>query len=859
MSATDRKHWQTVSRLLDIALETPPGERDACLASACANDPALRQELEQLLRAADDSEYFFDGHAAELLPREALEEAVSRNGTDSQDESGIQIGRYRLKRLLGRGGMGTVYLAERADSDYDQLVALKLLPAAGQRRIRDRFLLERQALARLTHPGIARLLDGGITDDDRPFLVMEYVDGRPIHEFSKTQRLPIEDQLKLVLSICSALQSAHQNLIIHRDLKPSNILVVDSGQGETPNIKLLDFGIAKLLSDSDDADMEMTRTGERWMTPSYAAPEQIRGEATTTATDVYQLGVLLYELLTGQRPFDSTTASFDVQRAICDDSPTPPSRTTGRGAPVRHASSLLEPISSDIDAIVLKALRKEPGRRYASVETMAEDIRRYLKCEPVQARKGTRSYRLRKFFERHRVPLSVAGAAFLIVFVTTMIYTLGLADARDQAQAAAERAEAEARKNADITEFLVGVFAEANPNEQDGRVATIDQVLERGIERVMTDLADQPAEQAELLLIMGRVQRIRGQYDQAATLLQAALGHFQRVHGTDSAGALKSQWELARLYRLQRDYDRALPMYVKLLDVYMSLHGQEDPQTLSVMVGLADALRGEGYLDEAATEVEHAVSLIRSQPSNIDLLQSALAVYAIVLRAQERLPEAEAIYRELLADTLPDHDLSARAATWNNLGFVLRQQKRFGEAKTAYERAFALTVEVYGSAHPDSLIVLNNLASVEHTSGQYLAMEKTLLLKLALTREAYSENHWRIGDAAEALGAGLGDIGRFDDAIAYIEECMAIYRSDLGPDHAWTAGAMSLLAAALQIEQQPERAERLREESLIILRQESSLSPEIFRTVQRTADWYDAHGMASHASAYRQLLGENGG
>ena len=440
-----------------------------------------------------------------------------------------------------------------------------------------------------------------------------------------------------------------------------------------------------------------------------------------------------------------------------------------------------------------------------------------------------------------------------------MTHLRELADARDRAELAAINAQSEARKNADITEFLVSVFAEADPDKQDGEVVTVEQVLERGVERVLTDLSEQPAEQAKLLLIMGRVQRVRGKYEQAEGLLQNALERYQRLPDQDKEDMLLVQLELARLYRQQRQFDKALPIYQALADKITDRRQTEDTRMLSVVIGLADALRGTGRLEEASTTLEPILGVLRSRSEDTLLLEDALGVHAIILRAQERLADAEAIYRELLSETFSEEDLSSRAATWNNLGFVLRQQGRFVDAQSAYEEAFRLTVEVYGEAHPAPLTVLNNLAAVENHSGQYAAMEKSLRRGLTLSRDAYGEKHWRVGVAASSLGAALGDMGRYSDALPYLEQAVEVYSDSLGPKHSWTAGASALLAAALQIEKRAERAELLRDGSLAILQLEQSLNPAVLRDIERTADWYTQHSWNKFARSFRSLLDEDAG
>jgi non-specific serine/threonine protein kinase/serine/threonine-protein kinase len=408
------QRWQQVKKVLSHALELDPGSRRAFLDAACANDAELRAEVDLLLDQQVDSGDDLIEQVASDAARLRLNEGATKEGT--------RIGPYKILRELGRGGMGAVYLAERDDEHYHQEVAIKLIkPGLGGDAIRKRFRNEMQILADLSHPNIARLLDGGETADDVPYLVMEYVEGRPIDVFCDEKQLSIDERLKLFSTVCAAVQYAHQHLVIHRDFKPGNILVTEEGLP-----KLVDFGIAKLL---DQDRMDATATAMPFMTPDYASPEQVRGVAVSTATDIYSLGVVLYELLTGQRPYRvKSGAAHEVAKAICDEEPRRPSTTQKR-------------LHADLDNIVLMAMRKEPERRYATAEQFAEDIRRYLSGLPVRARPATFGYRAGKFVRRHK--FGVAAAALI-----TVTLLIGIVATVWQARVArAERARAERRFN----------------------------------------------------------------------------------------------------------------------------------------------------------------------------------------------------------------------------------------------------------------------------------------------------------------------------------------------------------------------------------------------------------------------------
>ena len=403
------ERWQQIKEIFQTTFELPPGERPAHLDQACGGDRELLAEVESLLLSMED-EGFLASAAADYVPGALTAESFDRN-------IGRRVGAYQMVRLIGEGGMGAVYLAERA-GEFHQQAAIKLLRAGmDSRGIVRRFHKERQILASLDHPNIARLLEGGTTEEGRPYFVMEYVEGQPIDVYADRHQLGIEDRLRLFQQVCAAVQYAHQRLVVHRDIKPGNILVAGSA---TP--KLLDFGIAKLLrSDVSPETAGLTRTGLRPMTPEYASPEQVRAAPITTATDVYSLGAVLYRLLTGQTPLELPPGSVEMERAICEKDPRPPSQVAGQ--------AVSRELRGDLDTIVLKALQKDPARRYASAEQLSADIQRYLDGMPIQARPQTLVYRAGRFVRRNRVPVAAAALVMisLAAGMTVAIYQAHIA------------------------------------------------------------------------------------------------------------------------------------------------------------------------------------------------------------------------------------------------------------------------------------------------------------------------------------------------------------------------------------------------------------------------------------------------
>lgn len=652
--------WARVMELFEAASAQPPEHRSAFLDVSCGGDAELRREVASLL--------VWDTPNNPALDRgveQALAEAASLVVPQALPIE--RIGPYRLLSEIGSGGMGTVYLAER-DGDFSQRVAIKvvrgLLDAEGLRR----FKVERQILASLEHPSIARLLDGGTTPEGLPYLVMELVDGEPIDRYCDTHALAVAQRVALFGRVCDAVSYAHRRLVVHRDLKPSNILVTADG---TP--KLLDFGIAKLLDDERAEAALVTTPSMRVLTPEYASPEQIRGETITTAADVYSLGVLLFELLTGRRPhvFDSRRPDAIGDAVLAQDAPRP-STVVAPGLGRRRE------LAGDLDTIVLAALQKEPARRYASVDALAEDLRRYLASEPINARPATWRYRAGRYVRRHR-----AGAAAAALFVVTVI-AFGAALAFSAASANRERRNAER-----VTSMLIQMFSGSDPRTVRGNSVTARELLDQGAERIRRDLRDEPDMQARLLDALGSVYAGLGLTDSAQTVFRDSMAARQSGGLADSQPAARTMWRLADTLRSRGDFTAAEPLARAAYEMTTRIVGPVNPQTGETLNTLAMVRLGQGATADAegmflqATQIfrdtlgpEHPMVALglqntaRSRLARGDragaerLLREALviqrrifgvvtaeslAMLARIATADGRLDEAEALLRESLA------------------------------------------------------------------------------------------------------------------------------------------------------------------------------------------------------------------
>ena len=645
LSPMDTERWHQAKGLLDEALALPPERRQAFLAAATP-DEALRSEVASLLvHYEDDPTFLEDPIRTEVL------QAVA----EAEDRAGARLGPYRLVREIGHGGMGAVYLAERVDGQFEHRVAVKVVAAGGIREdLRHRLRHERQILASLQHPHIARLLDGGVSDEGVPYLVMEYVEGVPIDVYCDRKRLTTTERLRLFRTVCAAVQEAHQNLIIHRDLKPSNILVTDEGR-----VKLLDFGIAKLLGE-DPAVTPLTRTGAQALTPEYASPEQLRGGPVTTASDVYSLGVILYELLTGHRPYQVRGRSpAEVERIICETAPARPSSvilqpavavTPARIGAARRTTPqrLRRRLQGDLDTVVMKALRKEPERRYRSIEPFSEDLRRHLARLPVQARPDTLGYRLSRFVRRH----AVGVAATVLVLLSLVGGIIGTAYQARVAAAARDRAEArfnDVRALANTLLFDLHDALHDLPGATPTRRLLVANALTY-LDILSRENRDDPALQAELAEAYQRVGEILGDphrpnlgdmdgaaehYRQTVALREA----LWRQHPEDPARRAELAEAYGRLAVVRSwsgDNDRAIALTRQALDLLAPLRGTDPDDRLLAHMG---RLRSElgwwlvwaGRLDEARGHLRPAeadlAALARRHPDDLDLLIDLFRTY----------------------------------------------------------------------------------------------------------------------------------------------------------------------------------------------------------------------------------------
>jgi serine/threonine-protein kinase len=748
----------------------PAAERAGFIGEQCSDDADMLAELRALLAAA-----VADDNTIEQIVQDAAKQLLDDAFGAKLDQ---RVGNYRLTELLGSGGMGNVYLAERADNQFQQQVAIKLLqPGRNSRELIERFELERQTLANLDHPNIARLLDGGQTPSGIPFLVLEYVDGQPIDKYCDEQRLAVADRLKLFQKICSAVGYAHRKLVVHRDIKPSNILVTVDGEP-----KLLDFGIAKLL-DSDGVPRQSmaTRAGGAAMTPEYASPEQVRSEPVSTATDIYSLGVLLYKMLCGRSPYIQRGLRTDLARAILDDEPSRPSTALSLANPTTGNQDSADEISAarqttvrnlkrrlqgDLDNVVLKAMRKEPELRYESAADFAEDIDNVLEFRPVAARPAGLAYRAGRFLRRHPVGVTMA-ALFTIALLASFVRIL---HERNRAQIATVQAE-------QVGEFLGDLFASASPERADGAEITAGDLLAEGAAKI-NQLDDQPAAQARLLEIMGNSYLYIGDYDEGGELLRRALELRRKRLPYDASAIANNLRDLSERDRLRGRPDLAEQLLRESHDLFVRAAGPQSSDAAYVLSRIGLAQFEQQRVDEA-----------------IDTLREAIAT-------KEALGERE--------------DVQA-IDMYGNLAIALDVAWQLDEAEAISQKVVAASRKLLGDKDPNTITRIANLGLIQMWQGNYLAAQRNLEEAYVSALEVRSTDALVLARAARNKGHILYFLGQFDAAMAaYREEQQYLVRLFERNDARvarplWTMADVRLTAG------EPSEARKLLEDAMRLL------------------------------------------
>ena len=709
------------------------------------------------------------------------------------------VGPYRLLQVLGEGGMGEVWLAEQT-TPIHRTVALKLIKAGmDTKAVVARFESERQALALMDHPCIARVFDAGPTAEGRPYFAMEYVPGLPITEYCDKHRLTIRERLELFTQVCGGVQHAHQKAIIHRDLKPTNILVIEQDNKAVP--KIIDFGLAKATAQRLTDHTMFTELGMMLGTPAYMSPEQAdqRQQNIDTRTDVYSLGVILYQLLVGALPFEPKTlqaAGFEaVLRVIREQEPPKPStkiRSMGEASNISAQNRRTEPgsyarqLQGELDWITMKALEKDRVRRYGAASELAADISRYLRNEPVAAGPATASYRLKKYAARHRFALGAAAALLLLLAgfaVTQAVELRRITEERNQATRERDRANR-------VTEFMINMFRVSDPSQARGNSVTAREILDKASADIETGLAKDPELQAQMMHVMGDVYDNLGLYARAMPLVQKSVEIRRRVLGPENPNTLKSENNLAILLARGGHYPEAEKLARETLDVSRRVLGPENPLTLGSMSNLAILLDHGGRLAEAEQLDRQTLDVSRRVlgPEHPNTLKSMMTL-ANVLWHEGKDADAEKLDRELLEIRRrvlgPDHPDTL--STMNNLANVLDDEGHFADAEKLYRETLDIQRRVLGPEHPVTLGSMSNLANALGNEGQYAEAEKLCRESLRIRRRVLGPEHPNTLESMNNLADVLAHEGQYDEAEKLDREALDIRQRALGPDNPETA------------------------------------------------------------------------
>ncbi len=820
MSTLSSEDWRRLSRLLDEALELPAEKRAAFLEEACARDPELRPRLDRLLAAGDQVGKFLDntqgGPAAALL-REMLdqdqglgeEDRASSAPTETAPPSSHPqdaIGPYHLMQKVGEGGMGEVWLAEQS-APVRRKVALKLIKAGmDSKEVIARFEAERQALALMDHPAIAKVFEAGATSRGLPYFAMEYVPGEPLTTYCDRHRLRTRERLDLFVQVCEGVQHAHQKGILHRDLKPSNVLV--ELQGDKPVPKIIDFGVAKATGARLTDKTMHTALGALIGTPEYMSPEQaeLTGLDVDTRTDVYALGVMLYELLTGALPFDSKelrSGSFDeLRRKIREVEPPRPStrvkslvERSGEIAKKRQTEpgKLASRLRGDLDWIVMKALEKDRTRRYGSPSDLAADIARHVRHEPVLAGPPSAAYRTGKFIRRHR--FGVAAAAVAAVGLVVFSFTMAAQAARIARER--DRANREAEVSKRVSEFMTGLFQVSDPSEARGNTITAREILDQGAERIDKELANSPVIQAQLMHTMGLVYRTLGIFEKAELLLARASQVRQRIRGPEHPDTLLTrQWLGFVMFQRGRNQE-AEKLLQEVLEAQRRVLGSHQADTARTASSLAAVYQTLGRYEEAeklmldALEIRRAV-LGAENPESLRSLRNLAGLYSEMKRhdkAEMLLRDALEVLQRLLG---PDHPDTLEAMS--NLGNTYWEAGRYDEAELLLREVVETTRRVLGPEHPGTLLALLRLGNIHNARGHYAEAERVYREVLETRRRVLGPDHIDTLRSMHNLATTLNTMGRYEEAEHLHRAVLEARRRQLGARHPEIASSLYNLA-----------------------------------------------------------------
>lgn len=886
--------WRELQSIFQQAVALPQEDRKEFLDRVCDGNLDLRNEIEALL-IADQSQESVDSPLK-----------LDMANLDSKLVGSV-IDDWKIIRQIGVGGMGTVFLAHRHTTDFQQSAALKLVKKGmDSEAVVQRFQQERKILASLNHKNIAKLLDGGMTQDGRPYFVMEHVDGLPITQYCDQHRLNISQRLNLFRAVCSAVHHAHKNLIVHRDLKPSNIIVTGSG-----DLKLLDFGIAKLLDDSEN--QQFTRTGMQLHTPAYASPEQLINDPITTASDIYALGILFYELLTGRRPFEIKRSEQEFRELVLTGQPVKPSDAVTEIVSITNKTQTAETISQcrstrvqglkrtlagDLDTICMMAMHREADRRYTSASEFASDIQRHLDGLPVSARPDSRIYRLNKFIKRNKASVSIASLAVLSIILITIFYTSQLKLQRDIAIK-------ERQKSDEVVRFVTGLFEYSKPSRRLGQDISAKDLLDEGANRIQFELVDQPLVQQTLKQVLGEVYYKLGQEQKALDLLTDALAKQRELLGENHLDVATTKLVLALVHQDRGNYDFAAELLSQALQTKKKLLGELHFDVAEVLSVFAYMEQMRGGYPQAETYFKKGLD-ISEQLSNGDNVYLAKLTKQLggFYRYLDRNSEAEPLLRKALAMQVriyqggPHPDINS---TKRELAALLRSTGEYQESKRLYLEVIESRTKILGPDHPELGNTWNSYSLLLTRMDDYEGALAANIRFIEILKRAYSEatpslaaayfnqasmlrdldryseaiKHYRLASETQDLVglpekhvhrafpiAGIASVyvdqKNYEEATQLYRKVLALRRESLSDDHKTVIDAKNSLGGALTgLKRYKEAEELLLESYQQSLKTRGSKDGRTQRAMRKLIELYKASGQSNQVEEFSKLLLES--
>ncbi len=831
------QNWAKVETIIDKALTLSESEREAYIEEACKDDQNLKGEVTQLLESifASESKKWLENPSE--LKGEFFRD-IGDGASDSESMKGRTIDSYTITKLLGKGGMGQVYLAERSDGSFEHQVAIKIIREGRATKTNiDRFKQEQNILAGLNHPGIAKLFDGGITDDGFPYLIMEYVDGVPIDQFCKNNNLSLHQYIELFIKILEAIRHAHENLVVHRDLKPGNILITPNG-----DVKILDFGISKLLAAPEDQSLTQTQT--RLLTPKYAAPEQIKQQPITTATDIYSLGIIFYQLLCQTLPFDfENISSYEIEQLVLNQQPAPPSTNVVSGNITPHQ------LKGDLDAIILKAIRKEPEERYRGISELLDDLNNYQKGIPVSARKGTTAYRTKKFFNRHKKGTALAAGVLLLIVSLVGFYTNRIAAERKQAELSAAQAE-------ETKDFLLSIFNTTNPEfaSYSGNDISAKTLLINGVEEVDASLWDQPSAYIELLSSIGAALKNLTAYPSSEEAYEKALTKSEEYYGTDHpqtasiladiATLKRSQGQreeaenlivqsieilekketeaslsLANKYSIyaftkayQGEYSEALNLFQKADSLYIASDNEESLHRFTTLDNRAETEIRMGKYEDAEKHLNAVLDFYQDyyKGSHFNIAQTLSSLGALYANTSDYEKSNEYLYNSIdMKKKLLGEDHIDLSSTYDRLAINYRELNELDKGEKFARQSLKLNEEAHGEHSIHYAETLNNLALIQLDRNQLAEAKKNYEHIISIKEKLLEPTHTSLGVAYYNYASVLQDLGALSEAKNFFEKTIEIDKATYGPNHPGVAIDYNALASVLTELNDFERADSL--------------------------------------------------